>query len=603
MGVAASLPLATAVISELAKPLIFPKEKPEKKNPFKIGKYTCLARLGSGAYGVVYRCTADDRPDEVFAMKVQTAQKQSQIEDVLKEINQHRSVSHPNLVQFREAVKGTRNKNGEEKKVVCMILEYVDGSSLEGILVGDYSPSPDLKAKWAYQLIAGVEYLHSLHKVHRDLKPANLLITRGTQDLKIGDFGLARDLDADGQASTICGTPMYMAPEIQPGRAIRLYGSEVDIWSVGMILLKLLAEVRLTRDLIKAVFTPSWETDLVNILGVGSLLAQPVWSLIYECLRYLPGDRISARNLLDSPVVQSYALVHGLIPDESEIEASVTKIMTTNESVLTIFMLLGSPNTDPKFRSWMVDEICNNIDLISSEALFHQITSQAVDVLVKREVESASRLQNLISVRKRRSKTPLSPLVVRTTKPNEPKEVRPGWYWRPVPTGSGGTRMKKLRELPPDVSGVLHHFSSQKFIGDPQYSLVISLLDSFYSFDLLGKKAKNMEDESGYELKEISISDIPSKPPRTFRTFQYCYGDWVGEGDEPKVRGASEGQWIDFPEEYQNVLNNVFEWPLIEAVTLGGPIKISFVVSFKKLSCYHLDRGYETPLRYLVESE
>lgn len=112
-----------------------------------------------------------------------------------------------------------------------------------------------------------------------------------------------------------------------------------------------------------------------------------------------------------------------------------------------------------------------------------------------------------------------------------------------------------------------------------------------------------MDDESGYELKEISISDIPSKPPRTFRTFQYCYGDWVGEGDEPKVRGASEGQWIDFPEEYQNVLNNVFEWPLIEAVTLGGPIKISFVVSFKKLSCYHLDRGYETPLRYLVESE
>lgn len=576
--------------------LIFPNEKPDKKYPFKIGKYTCLAKLGSGAYGVVYRCVSDDRPGEAFAMKVQPAQKQSQVEDVLKEINQHRSVSHPNLVQFREAVKGTRTKDGEEKKVVCMILEYVDGSSLEGILTGDYSPSPDLKAKWSYQLIAGIEYLHSISKVHRDLKPANLMVSRITQDLKIGDFGLARDLDPGGQASTICGTPMYMAPEIQPGRAVRLYGPEVDIWSVGMILLKLIAEVKLTKDFIRLIFTPSWESEIVKILGTGPL-AQPLWTLIYECLRYRPGDRITARRLLDNPIVQSYALVQNLIQDETDIEASMTKIITTDESVLTVFMLLSSSSADEKFRTWFAEEFCVNIDMISSDALFHPIATQAIDELIKGGISSALKLQNLISIRKRRSGATRNVSNEKVSVP-QVKEVRPGWYWRPIATGSGGSggkQIKKHRALPKDVSDVLSYFSG--LVSDPskaEWSLIISTEPgSYYNFDLVGKKAKNMTDESGFDLKEIKLTESPSKPPRTTRTFQYFYGLWETED--------REARWINFADEYQEVLGAVFEAPAVEAITLGGAAKTLFVVSFKKLSCYHLNGGYETPIRYLLD--
>jgi calcium/calmodulin-dependent protein kinase I len=71
--------------------------------------------------------------------------------------------------------------------------------------------------------------------VHRDIKPENLLLQSkemGISSLKIADFGLARLLQEDSMASTTCGTPGYVAPEVlmqQP------YGKECDYWSIGVV--------------------------------------------------------------------------------------------------------------------------------------------------------------------------------------------------------------------------------------------------------------------------------------------------------------------------------------------------------------------------------
>ena len=67
--------------------------------------------------------------------------------------------------------------------------------------------------KYMIQLASGLEYLLQHKIIHRDLKPQNILITE-TYDLKITDFGFARYFDSDTMVETLCGTPLYMAPEI-----------------------------------------------------------------------------------------------------------------------------------------------------------------------------------------------------------------------------------------------------------------------------------------------------------------------------------------------------------------------------------------------------
>ena len=76
--------------------------------------------------------------------------------------------------------------------------------------------------------------------IHRDIKPDNLLYS--TKDpskriIKVADFGFARFLSDEGLAATTCGSPFYVAPEILEKK---LYGKEVDYWSIGVVLYILL---------------------------------------------------------------------------------------------------------------------------------------------------------------------------------------------------------------------------------------------------------------------------------------------------------------------------------------------------------------------------
>ena len=80
----------------------------------------------------------------------------------------------------------------------------------------------------------GLEEMRSKNVIHRDLKPQNLLLSHDGPDavLKIADFGFARSL-TQGMAETLCGSPLYMAPEIL---RYQKYDAKADLWSVGTIL-------------------------------------------------------------------------------------------------------------------------------------------------------------------------------------------------------------------------------------------------------------------------------------------------------------------------------------------------------------------------------
>ena len=100
----------------------------------------------------------------------------------------------------------------------------------------------ELEAREATKaIIDAIRYCHSQGILHRDIKPENLLLQSkeyGISSLKIADFGLARLLDEGSLASTTCGTPGYVAPEVLKQRP---YGKECDIWSIGVVAFILLS--------------------------------------------------------------------------------------------------------------------------------------------------------------------------------------------------------------------------------------------------------------------------------------------------------------------------------------------------------------------------
>ena len=593
----------------------FPFPPQEKKNPFKIGKYTCVAKLGKGAFGSVYKGYDEASPGESFALKIQRAQNQSQIEMVLQEINQHRFLDHPSIVRFIEAAQAIRYKGGLERRVICMVLEYVDGASLADIIddpsMANKTLPLDFKVKWSYQTIQGVNYLHHLGKVHRDLKPPNLLISRKDLNLKIADFGLSRDLDNDGQASTICGTPMYMAPEIQPGRRMALYGKEIDIWSLGIILYELILDLKISREFNKLTTLPTWEYELVKRIDL-TKAPKIIWDLICKCLRTKPSDRIKIEDLMESPVVKIYSLMYGLI-EEDQADEMFREMVTKPEDLVTVMMTVENI-PDPKIKEWVMDACCTNIDIIPLEALLHQNTTKALTVLSATGMTQVTKFQNLIKIKKRRSKT-LPVKGTPTVSYPEPSSKKFGWYWKGLPSKDGSVMERRFMPLPNMVSSVLEKVYLSSVRGGcvvikthPPPTTVRGLASSsedsddlFYYFDVENMSAKELDSEKNYELKRYA----PKGGSRIQSPGTKAVSATETAGITRKFQFSTEdkGGWISFGDEYQELLGMAYENPKIEAVVLNKGEKCLYVVNFKNLACYSISKNEIYPLRYIATGE
>ncbi|XP_041026477.1 CDPK-related kinase 7-like isoform X1 [Juglans microcarpa x Juglans regia] len=197
-----------------------------------VAHYELGEEVGRGHFG--YTCTATAKKGSLkgqdMAVKVIPKSKMTTaiaIEDVRREVKILRALTgHKNLVQFYDAY--------EDEDNVYVVMELCKGGELlDRILSRGGKYSEDDAKVVMVQILSVVAYCHLQGVVHRDLKPENFLYTSKDENspLKAIDFGLSDYVKPDERLNDIVGSAYYVAPEVLH----RSYGTEADMWSIGVI--------------------------------------------------------------------------------------------------------------------------------------------------------------------------------------------------------------------------------------------------------------------------------------------------------------------------------------------------------------------------------
>ncbi|CAK7356253.1 unnamed protein product [Dovyalis caffra] len=188
-------------------------------------RYEPIKELGSGNFGVA-RLVRDKKTKELLAVKYIERGKKID-ENVQREIINHRSLRHPNIVRFKELLLTPSH--------LAIVMEYAAGGELFARICSAGRFSEDEARFFFQQLISGVSYCHSMEICHRDLKLENTLLDGSpTPRLKICDFGYSKSALLHSQPKSTVGTPAYIAPEVLSRKEYD--GKISDVWSCGVTL-------------------------------------------------------------------------------------------------------------------------------------------------------------------------------------------------------------------------------------------------------------------------------------------------------------------------------------------------------------------------------
>ncbi|KAI3531317.1 hypothetical protein CABS02_14200 [Colletotrichum abscissum] len=183
--------------------------------------YQLQDKVGSGAYGDVYQAVHQVTGD-VVAVKQLGKEKDMRLEEAML----LRSITHEHIVKFHAFI--------IESDSLLLVMELVHGRNLEQEFKASCPSSTELREAIRQQLKAA-ESIHHRGIVHRDIKPPNVMVmSRYPMVTKLTDFGLAITLAELADKASCCGTAAYAAPEILE----KAYNEKVDIWSLGIILLR-----------------------------------------------------------------------------------------------------------------------------------------------------------------------------------------------------------------------------------------------------------------------------------------------------------------------------------------------------------------------------
>ncbi|CAG8721234.1 31944_t:CDS:2, partial [Racocetra persica] len=295
--------------------------------------YKIKGVLGTGHFGEVKLATlansvGNESKFQEFAVKIidkNTVAKKPNAKLHDEIIIMHK-IEHPHLVRIR-------NLYNEGEKLY-LVMDYIkDGEFFDFI--------SKKKKLTEYE----TRYLHDHRIVHRDLKPENILMSNKAElQVKITDFGLSKLLGPEySLMKTMCGTPLYIAPEVLDRSPRRSYGKAVDMWSLGVILYVCLCGYPpFAKD-----FGPPCFEDQIR-LGIYRFYP-PAWchisheakDLIRGLLTVNVSERLTASQALEHPFMQALPLHQSIpvVPDvvNAPVLPRVNSNVQPSDEVKTIF--------------------------------------------------------------------------------------------------------------------------------------------------------------------------------------------------------------------------------------------------------------------------
>ncbi|KAL1729588.1 kinase-like domain-containing protein [Schizophyllum commune] len=325
----------------------------------KIKPYVVTGHLGKGSFAVVYKGYNEDTHKQVAikTVKRETLGTGKLLDNLQLEIDILKSLSHRHITRLLDIIRAPKN--------IYLIMEYCAGGDLtnyikkRGRVDGlEYTPLPTpanphpqpqyyphppsgglaelVVRSFLRQLARALKFLRHRKLIHRDIKPQNLLLHPAGEDefkrghplgvpvLKLADFGFARSLPNAMMAQTLCGSPLYMAPEILKYEP---YGPKVDLWSTGAVLYEMAVG--------KPPFRAQNHIELINKIEKSKGIrfpdeepqtgknaeAQPVpqdiKDLIRALLRRLPIERADYEQFFSSPAMQNSKFPRPEAPKEA----------------------------------------------------------------------------------------------------------------------------------------------------------------------------------------------------------------------------------------------------------------------------------------------
>lgn len=261
--------------------------------------------LGNGAFAIVYKGRVKNNPDEPVAIKIMLKDQNVLKSKTLlsKEICVLKDLNHDNIVRLYDY---SISSSG-----VYLVMEYCNGGDLSEYLQAKRTLPEETIRHFLIQIGSAMDAMNRKGFMHRDLKPGNILLSHCRDcgqhvteipgyllSFKLADFGFARFLQDGMMAVTMCGSPMYMAPEVL---MCRKYDAVADIWSMGIIVYQCLTG--------KAPFYANTPEALKNIYEKTVCLkpkipvttSKALRDLLLQMLIRKPTDRIDFQNFLNHP--------------------------------------------------------------------------------------------------------------------------------------------------------------------------------------------------------------------------------------------------------------------------------------------------------------
>lgn len=255
-----------------------------------VGNYRILKLIGEGSFGKVY--LAHHKPTH---RKVVLKTSDKSDPNVVREVFYHRQFDYLYITKLYEVIV-TETK-------VWMALEFCPGKELyEHLLSLQRIPLEECSRLFA-QIVGAVYYAHSLNCVHRDLKLENILLDK-KGNAKLTDFGFTRECASRSQLDTICGTTVYMAPELTQRKSYD--GFKIDIWALGVILYTMINGTMPFDEEDEA--KTKWK--IVNEMPElnSTFMVPEARDLIEQLLAKDPNDRPSIEKILCHPFLQPYGI-------------------------------------------------------------------------------------------------------------------------------------------------------------------------------------------------------------------------------------------------------------------------------------------------------